>query len=606
MVSPSRLSTVVSLAGLAACVAALSLTNIHDLDFGFYLATGRYLLQHGPPRNEFFVPLLSDQPFSSPWLLSAVLFALAWNAAGPAGLILLKAVCYTGGFLLAAAAAIRRGVAPPLACLIVGLGACAVAPRLVERPGFFSVLLMGWVLWAFASGLSQRRYAPLLLPLLFPVWALLHAEWYIGLALYAALAVSYPWSRSKKIMSLLAALMYPFAAAFLHPSGPRPMIAPLFLLVGGQADFGILEYQPAAWRSLWPAIPLLVATLGAGIWLIRRGRAPEGMLLVALVLLCIRIPRGVLPALVIGTPALAEWVSAIADRDTRLSPLFRAQPTTRWAILAAILLAALGIWRTDSLPYRHFGLGIHPTLDTRGIGAVLDGIPEREGPLLAEYGYSSLLLSNPSVVRQGVIADGRQEAYSPQYFERVYLDLFRGGSGWGMGAKLLNSGTAFYAESFRDATRQNMIPALESTGWSLIGWDDSGRLMASHDVVTKYRLRVYEFDPARVGDLQGQPPEVLNRAREEATIRIAELRAAGIPAARALLFKAQLLLGTGDVDGAARYLAEAEGDGADVLVEYWRTLMSLATLTGDDAMARRAMKEISRFPVVEKKDSRTN
>src|SRR5690606_6159773 len=124
--------------------------------------------------------------------LSALLIEGAWSLADAAGLILLKAICITGGVLCLAFAAMRRGAEPWIASLVAGIVACAVSMRFVERPGFFSILLMGVLFLVLVGEEKKEAERRLSWPLVacitagFAVWSFLHAEWYVGYLLLGA------------------------------------------------------------------------------------------------------------------------------------------------------------------------------------------------------------------------------------------------------------------------------------------------------------------------------------------------------------------------------------------------------------------------------------
>ncbi len=548
------------------------------------------------PRTEFYLPLLADKPFASSWLLAARVITAAWSMAGPAGLVLLKALCYTGGFCLVADAARWRGVPAHLAALVAGLAASSVAFRLVERPGFFSVLLTGLVmnLVLRATVMPRGRFRQVVLgviAVIFEAWSFLHAEWYLGWLLVAMLLQDprfTPGERAATLAGSLALIFCPFL--ILHPAGAQPLLAPFGFLLGG-ADFGVREYGLAAWSQMPGAVPLLVAValLVGGLLQARRYR--EAALLGILLALTVKIPRAALPTLLIATPWLAASLAALLERSARFRGFAsRTPPLPAVALAAALPMVAAALWLAVT-PYRTLGFRLDPTLDSRGLGAVLDRVTGREGPILAEFGYTSVLLANPSVVRQGVIMDGRQEAYSADYLQSVYLPCMTGDA-----AALERAGVAFYGETWRDAPSINLVPGLRARGWELVGYDETGRLLARPGVAARSGLKTYTTDPAHLEVLAGATPEQRRLALLELRDRNVELAAAGLDSAILLTAEGTLALAEGDTDAAREALDKARQHGAERLPNFWRAMTTLATLTNDTDALREATSRLARRP----------
>ncbi len=565
-------SRTIPFAGLILALVVLSLTSIYDLDFGFYLAVGRAMLDGSYAGREFYLPLLPPEtPFASLWLLAAPVFALVWGVAGPAGLVLLKAGCVAGGFGMLALAAVRRGASAAVACLIVGIAACAVSSRFVERPGLFSILLIGAAHLLLSSG--KERIGPARMVgiwTLFLCWSFLHAEWFLGLFLLGGLVMGSRESMSRKALLLAPALVLPaLAYALLHPAGLRAMISPFAFLGGADSVVTPDEYRTQVWRVMWPAIPVLLAVITSCIWLIRKGRAWEALAPAALALLSVAVPRAALPAVLAGLPFLAEFASSNA-------PLRRLSDRTSAPPIVALAVASLSAATLALTPWMHPGLGLDPRLDTRGVGSVLDRIPKVEGPVLAEFGWSSVLLSQPGVVRQGIVMDGRQEAYSAAYVRGVYEPCFADGDpNWA--AHLDKLGIAFYYEPF--GSRAPMAAHIQrGLGWDLVAWDDSGRLFARPGIAERHRLTTYIFDPDRIDELASAPASVLLAAMEEFRSHSQDLRIDGFPARRAFIVHAQVAMALGDLHAAEESLSEAhrERGGATVaLRETERVLREL-------------------------------
>lgn len=551
-----RASTILPLAGLTLLLFLLTARQVYDLDHGFYVAAGREIFAHGIPRTEWYLPALPDRPFASLWLLSAPIFGAAWDLLGPAWLVALKVGCYGGAFLLAAWAAIRRGAQPWVAAMLTAVFAAAVSTRFVERPGMFSALLMGVVVCLMNSSERWReewRDAALFAVLCF--WSLLHAEWILGIGVAAVLRLRGAPDRKRltglhglahdlrdrdrglgTAIWLVAWLAVPTAifAAF-HPAGIGALLAPFGFLTGG-SGIPVQEYAAAGWATMPGAVLLLAAMAAGAVAMARRGLMQEALLLAAFVVLSLVIRRAILPAAIVAVPLLAPLLPHRLDG---------------WKGIAfGFLVGAVAVAGQYALsPWYRLGFALDETLDTRGVGAELDAFPQREGTVLAEFGWSSLLLANPGVVRQGVVMDGRQEAYPHDYFARVYTPCFRPGPGWVQA--LAAADVAFYIEPQRVRSGgDDLIPALQAAGWRLVAWDNSSRLVVRADVADRHGLAALRVDPSHLEMWEKAPPAERASAIAEVRARTEALEAAGLPSTLGRLALAKLEMWDGNPDAA--------------------------------------------------------
>lgn len=180
----------VGLSALAMFIFCLIDQNMFgDGDTNWHVATGRWILTHGavPTTDPFSYTAYGHRWIAHEWL-SEVLMALAWNAAGWSGVMLLTAAvsALTIG-MMAWELARRVGTLS----VIAGVGLCAalLLAHILARPHMIAlpmlVLWMGQVLKAREKG---RAPPPWLAPLAM-VWANLHGSVIFGLAFTAPFAL---------------------------------------------------------------------------------------------------------------------------------------------------------------------------------------------------------------------------------------------------------------------------------------------------------------------------------------------------------------------------------------------------------------------------------
>ena len=202
--------------------ALAGLQTVGDFDTGWFLASGRYVLQHyHVPSTEVFSYTAKGAPWVYPPFSGVVLY-LAFLAGGFAALSWLNAA----GSVCAAALLLRGGgwVSALLAIVAVPLLAARTAPR----GELFSTVLFA----AYASLLWQQfqtgKARLWLLPILMVAWVNLHAGFIAGLALLAAyvalevLEIPFSQRRSVALARLRTAgpwILATFAASLLNRWG---------------------------------------------------------------------------------------------------------------------------------------------------------------------------------------------------------------------------------------------------------------------------------------------------------------------------------------------------------------------------------------------------
>jgi tetratricopeptide (TPR) repeat protein len=330
-----------------------------DNDIFFHLAQGRYQDQHGRIPADSWFSFMEPRPYLDYyWAFQRLAFEL-WQAAGPLGLMLLRAAVATAAFgLLACFLYGRRRSGDSLlsALLVFSLvGGRLAEVLLVCRPFVFSYLFL---LAMFFILELRPRWLPLL-PAITILWINLHgAELplllavllaYAGDAALAAIRRGGLETASRRRLSWLAACVpalfvsphggslvaFPFkstAVASLYvPEMAKPTLAELLSigfgpLAGGAAYGGTLLLFVLALAAVWRNLgrrrlqPAHLVLLAAAVYLVLQGyRFTVEFALLVLPLLAggvfaeRRTYRPVLASLLVGAVAgLATWQAATA------------------------------------------------------------------------------------------------------------------------------------------------------------------------------------------------------------------------------------------------------------------------------------------------------
>jgi hypothetical protein len=332
--------------GLALAVFALcafSPAVLNDSDTWSHIATGDWILAHrAVPHADPFSYSFAGRPWTAHEWLSEILLALAYRAAGFAGVVLLTGLAAAAAIFIVARRAARELGGPALAAL-GGLALMLIAPSLLARPHILALpAFAAWTLALFEAR-TRDRAPPLAAALLMTLWANLHGGFAFGLALIVPFALEAVVAAERKLpvardwaLFALAAV----AAALINPFGVEGLMFPVKLL-GLKALAQIGEWGP---ESFAHPNALEAAMLGLlALALTRPFRLPPIRLILLLGLLHLSLTHArhelllavVAPMLLAGP--IAQALGAPADKP-------RADP--RVALAGALVVAlALGIGR---------------------------------------------------------------------------------------------------------------------------------------------------------------------------------------------------------------------------------------------------------------------
>lgn len=220
----SQLRTAV-LCGIAALTVLLAWRTESSRDFGYHLATGRWILEHRAwPRVDSFTWTLAGRPYVDMHGLFQIALALAYGAGGMIGIGVLRVLLAVTTFALLWASARQRKVeSPALLGLGFALALLAWEGRLTMRPELATgvCLALQLLLLRRYADTSQRRYLVATVPLQL-VWVYAHALSLLGIAVLGlhAAATSVSGLRRRAVdPAPWLALLANTAVMFLNPYG---------------------------------------------------------------------------------------------------------------------------------------------------------------------------------------------------------------------------------------------------------------------------------------------------------------------------------------------------------------------------------------------------
>ena len=222
----ARLPAIAGLLLLGAIAFALT-TAVVDPDFWWHLASGRWmaehrqLLDHDPfgPGLDFGEGTVRRDFVLQQFWLAQLLFHAVNLLAGLKGIIVLRAIVLGAMFALAWRRLRSAGAPAPLAAVLLGATAQVIVVEIAyvaDRPQIFTSLALVLLLGLLDRAFEGRRWAQWSLPVLFVVWANLHAGFVVG----AGVAGVYALARVRSLRE--APRPFVFVGAAILASGLNP------------------------------------------------------------------------------------------------------------------------------------------------------------------------------------------------------------------------------------------------------------------------------------------------------------------------------------------------------------------------------------------------
>lgn len=509
--------------------AVLGLFEIANTSIGWHLASGDWIIH-----NRAF---LHADPFSftsggAPWIDHEWLFQVAvsiiHSIAGPAGLVVLRALISTAIALFLLVVSVRNGLSPAAALVLSLLCVAGARGRLFVRPELVTLVIVPAAVWLFLQREQRKPLAWLTgLAGLMVVGANAHGgalvvpPLLVGIfaAEFLQMTLTRHWQR-QTVISGLAGIAAATAALLFNPYGWRLFSVPFHLsrLVG-------LDHIPnPEWVSPSPMqAPALYAALTAAVVVLafRERRLAYWALLLMTTALALRHIRNVglffvlLPLVV--SPALATWRAFKTDAgDDR-----RLQLRSNVLALVAVSVLALSLVIT---PQPRFGFGFAERYYPDSACSFLDaeGLPKDQ--LYNDVNFGGYLIHRYGPERQ-VFQDDRNEIHEP-LLRRIW-QIFQASdvAAWSEMLADYDADTALVryhppisvsdpAGNFLGLRGFSTLwfPAQE---WALIYWDDVAMvLVRRHDAPAEW-LQRNEYKAIRPDDLS----ELAKRVAADASFR---------------------------------------------------------------------------------------
>ena len=410
----SRAAIALCAAALAFSVTAFAPQVLNDGDTFLHIAAGRRMLaDHAILFSDPFSFTAAGAPWNAHEWLGEIIMALAYQAGGWSGLVLL--------FAIAAAVAagvlcfqLGRWLEPQAQAIATILSLSCMTGSLLARPHLLALPLLAiWTAELVRARADRRAPSLWLLPLLV-VWVNVHASFLLGLALTAGLALdALAEDREVRMQTLRGWGLFGLAALGACLINPHFLQGVTFglSLMGTASLVNVDEWQPTDFSHLQP----IALVVGAALYVIlSRGvkiTAVRTLILLGLLYLTLRHQRHQIVVAMIAPLLLAEPLSRSLGMDLERVHNWTARAAAATAMIAVASLLVLRL----AVPL------------TRGDGAVspmtaLANVPAglRALPVLNDYSFGGYLIF------AGVkpFIDSRAELYGEAALER-YAALIR-------------------------------------------------------------------------------------------------------------------------------------------------------------------------------------
>jgi len=214
-----------------------------DPDFGWHLASGKYIITKGIPRLDIFTYTASNFPWINHEWLNDVFVASLYGIGG----YLLTAFFYSCVWITSLILAQRHYLKSVLL-----LSTLALLPFMGIRPNVWSVLFL--VILERLVNSDKRKYA-YLIPVLFIFWANFHGSFVLGLVIL----LLYQFFGKKKMPWVV--IIASFCSVFINPYGPRIFDEIIRTALDVGLKNKVNEWRPIIIPGTMPILPIFYIIL---------------------------------------------------------------------------------------------------------------------------------------------------------------------------------------------------------------------------------------------------------------------------------------------------------------------------------------------------------
>jgi hypothetical protein len=454
---------------LAILVAASTLfLKLADPDLFGHIRTGQWMVLHHSLVREDPFSYASDGPVRYTPALAEVAFYAVDHAFGARGLNVLHVCLVALLLLLVLARSPGSAASQVLVTAFILVGSFAA---LTLKPQVFSYLLFALLLLVLEGAPSVPPRRLFFLPILFFLWANLHRGGVFGIAVLAAVTLSFGTAKSTRAhTAALAGVLALSCLALLLNEGGAYYVTSAFDVLG-RASF---HARIAEWQPLTPGLllakhaALIPLVILAGLERALRRRFDAELVVIVCSLALATLGARLLPFVAIAVaPAAVRALERLRDLYAR-----RARPIFLDTLLVVVGFVLPPFHYVNEVPRGYRGLGIEDSVVPVALADLLRSHRPR-GNLFHSFDFGGYFLYTLAPETK-VLIDGRNDTvYSDRLFEQATDAETVPAAFDELDARYSFSAAAFGWEQLGD--RRGAFLA-ERSGWVLAYWDDLSTL----------------------------------------------------------------------------------------------------------------------------------
>ncbi len=484
-------------------IASLSWHSLNSInqDIGRHLKTGEIIWQtKNVPKTNLFSFTEPDRPFINHHWLSEVIFYGLNNLIGLKGLIVFKVLVILASFSFIFLAVKKRASLWPT-LIAMFLASFLFTDRIDVRPEIFSYLFLSFFIYALFQLKYEKNYKLLyVLPLVQILWTNTHIYFILGPGLVFLMLLDAWVTRSKSDIKKLAyVLLGTIAVTLINPNFIKGAVAPFTILknygysiVENQSVFFIKDYGILT-KEINFFIALFILLIVSFFITLKNGRKKilfEALVTMVFSILAFKMIRNFGLYSMIFVPIFALNLSSLSVPKSFSLKKFKIGFYLFFIFL--LIYSIYNITNNNFFNYikssKRFSLSI-PT----GAGQGVEFIKQNNihGPVFNNFDVGSFLIWK-LYPEQKVFIDGRPEAYSVDFFEKVYKPMQENPQTWRMYSEKYKINYVFF--DYHDITpwSQKFLDNISiNPSWPLVYLDNSiviflKKTPENADIISKY------------------------------------------------------------------------------------------------------------------------
>ncbi len=434
---------VVVLIFLFLLVFFLSLRKIMDLDIGFHLRGGEWMLENKSfhKKDIFTYTVRGNEYIAMYWLYQIFLF-LIYKLSGYAGISILNSILITLLFYLVFLRMRKFNIPLWISSGVLFLMIFAMEIRFSARPEVLTWIFMALMLLTLDNYFYERKNYLFLLPLIQVLWVNFHGLFILGWVLMGFYFLSF-WIHYKKFdRKFFSYILFAVLGSLLNPYTWKGILFPFYLFTRLQSSSVFKNViseltSPFSKKAiiLMPKMPLvffyifLFSSLLLLILTFKKRKIHEFLLYFAFLYLSCTAIRNVPLFLIVSSQIFALSMLDFSKKFEKLkeNSIFKFLKHTGYVL--PMLFSFLILLRISTNVYYvergggNFGIGLD--YDVHPVGTA-DFILNNnlKGKILNDLNHGSWFIWR---VREPVFIDGRLEVIKEKFFERYHRSYSPGG-----------------------------------------------------------------------------------------------------------------------------------------------------------------------------------